>query len=102
MGAWTHIILEAYCAREWSDKKDKHWYELHCTKKFKTKKCPNPHYDPKYKIPKKPNYCPSTQQYVCLEKGCQYLAYTNALEEDYLFLNKKYTKQGGQKNANQH
>lgn len=99
MGVWTHIILEAYCARKWSDKKDKYWYEAIDAKKFKTKKAPNPYYDPKYRTPKKPSYCPNIPQYICLEKECPHLVYTNALEEDYLFLNKKYKKYRRQKNA---
>lgn len=89
---WTHIILEACCARKWSDKKGKYLYELIDRKKFKTKKIPNSCYDPNYKTPKKPNYCSKIPQYICLEKNCPHLAYTNALEADYLFLNKKYKK----------
>jgi hypothetical protein len=42
--------------------------------------------------PKKPRYCPNISQYVCLEKNCPHLAYTDGLEEDYSFLNKKYRK----------
>ncbi|MCX6799453.1 MAG: hypothetical protein NTW59_05160 [Candidatus Diapherotrites archaeon] len=98
MNGWTHIILEAYCARKWNNKKNKYWYELiGNAKEFKTKKVPNPHYDQKYKTPKKPGYCPGTQQYICLEKGCPHLAYTNALEEDYLFMNRKYKKRKSKK-----
>ena len=89
---WTHIILEAYCARKWSDKKDKYMYEVVNWKKFKTKKVPNSRYDPNYRTPKKPNYCPNLPQYICLEKNCPHFTYTNALKEDYLFLNKKYKK----------
>ncbi|MFH1587145.1 MAG: hypothetical protein ABID38_04770 [Candidatus Diapherotrites archaeon] len=89
---WTHIILEAYCARKWSDKKDKYWYEVVDLKKFKTKKAPNPHYNANYRTPRKPNYCPNAPRYICLEKNCPHLTYTDALEKDYLFLNKRYKK----------
>ena len=94
---WTHIILEAYCARKWSDKKDKYLYELIGKGKFKTKKVANPHYDPDYRTPKKPSYCPNVPQYICLEKNCPHLAYTNAVEKDYFFLNKRYKNTGGKK-----
>ena len=87
---WTHIILEAYCARKLSDKKDKYHHEVIDSKKFKTKKVPNPYYDPNYKTPRKPRYCPGIPQYACLEKECPHLAYTNAEKPDYLFLNKRY------------
>lgn len=87
---WAHIILEAYCARKWSEKKDKYVYEGIPGKEFKTKKVPNTMYNPNYKTPKKPNYCPNTPRYICLEKECPHLAYTDAVEDDYFFLNKKY------------
>ncbi|MFA4906841.1 MAG: hypothetical protein WC602_01050 [archaeon] len=89
---WAHIILEGYCARKWGDKKSKYLYKVVDWKKFKTKKTPNPYYDGNYKTPKKPNYCPNSPQYVCLEKECPHLAYTNADEKDYLFLNKRYAQ----------
>lgn len=92
MGVWTHIILEAYCARKWSGKKSKYLHELIDAKKFKTKKVPNPHHNPNYKTPRKPSYCHNIPQFICLEKECLYLAYTSAEKEDYLFLNKKYKK----------
>jgi len=92
MSCWTHIILEAYCTRKWSAKKGKYIYKPTDSKKFELEKAPNANYDPNYKTPKKPWYCPGVPLYKCLEKECSYLGYANALEEDYLFLNKKYKK----------
>ncbi len=87
---WTHIILEAYCTRKLSSKKDKQVYELIETKTSKFKKKSNLNYDTNYKTPKKPSYCPNIPQYKCLEKECPYFAYTNAEKKDYLSLNKRY------------
>lgn len=91
MACWTHIIIEGYCVRTWSTKKDKFIYKVISAKEFKTEKIKNPEYDSKYKIPKKPHYCPSRLRYICLEKDCPHFAYTDALEEDYFWMNKKYT-----------
>ena len=88
----TNIILEAYCFRTLSDKKHKYVYELVDGENFKTRKIPNPNYDPNFKTPRKPTYCPEKPQYICLEKDCPHLAYCDAEKEDYLFLNKKYRK----------
>ncbi|MDD5162846.1 MAG: hypothetical protein PHD95_01415 [Candidatus ainarchaeum sp.] len=84
--------MEAYCSRKWSTKKDKHLYKLVDSKSLKMEKEPNPNYDPNYKTPKKPSYCPNLPRYICLEKNCHHLAYTDALEGDYHFLDKKYNK----------
>jgi hypothetical protein len=97
MTAWTHIILEGYCMRKISEKKGKHIYKCIDTKKMKFEKEPNPNYDPNYKTPKKPKYCINIPIYTCLEKDCPHFAYTNALEKDYLWMNKKYKKSKNQK-----
>ena len=87
-GGWNHAIIELYCARKWSSKKDKYMYEMVFNKKGKLtdsfKKIPNKEYDPKYKTPKKPSFCPGeTPEYLCLEKDCPHLAYCNADKNDY-------------------
>jgi hypothetical protein len=87
---WTHIILDAFCFRTSSNKKYKYQYELIDLKKHKTKKVLNPGYDPNYKTPRKPRYCPEKPMYICLEKNCPHFACSDAEKEDYLFLNKKY------------
>lgn len=87
---WTHIILEAYCARKWSTKKSKYRYEW--LKNGSFEKVENKDYDPDYRTPRKPGYCENTPNYACLEKNCPHLAYTNAGESDYKFLYKKYKK----------
>jgi len=92
MSVWTHIILEAYCTRNSGPEKGKYLYELVDAKNFKTRKKPNPFYDPAFKNPRKPKYCPGVPQYLCLEKDCLHFGYTNAEEKDYLFLNKRYNK----------
>jgi hypothetical protein len=56
MVCWSHIIIEAYCAREWSNKKDKFVFEAIDLKKANFKKKKNSHFDPKYKVPKKPSF----------------------------------------------
>lgn len=94
---WTHIIIEGYCARKWSDKKHKYVYECIDIKKVKFKKKFNPNYNPNYKTPRKPSYCPDLPMYMCLKKNCPHFTYTNALEEDYLWMNKRYKKSKKQK-----
>ena len=89
---WTHIILEAYCARKWSEKKDKYRHRVIDLDKLKTRRIPNPDYNHNYKTPKKPVYCPNLPQYLCLKKNCPHLAYADALKQDYLFLGKRYRK----------
>lgn len=85
---WTHIILEAHCLRKVSTKKDKYLYEIVNNEFIKTKRIPNPNFDLAYKTPRKPEYCPGIPQYICLEKNCPHLGYTNADKEDYNFLNR--------------
>jgi hypothetical protein len=92
VSCWTHIILEGYCFRTLSDKKHKYNYQIIDRENFKTKKVLNTRYDPNYRTPRKPRYCPEKPQYLCLNKKCPHLAYCDAEKEDYLFLNKKYKK----------
>ena len=86
---WTTIILEAYCLRTTTCEKHKYNYEIFGFNskkgKLKTRKIPNKKYNPKYKTPRKPGYCPGKPQYLCLEKGCKYFAYTDAYKEEYLW-----------------
>lgn len=88
---WTHIILEAYCMRKLSDKKDKYYYAVDRETR-EHKKVPNPKYDPTYKTPRKPQFCPNMPQYICLEKDCPHFGYSDADKEEYRFLSKRYRK----------
>lgn len=85
---WTHIILEAHCLRKISIKKDKYLHEIVNNEFIKTKRILNPDYDPNYRTPKEPRFCPGIPQYTCLEKNCPYLGYTNADKEEYNFLSR--------------
>ena len=85
---WAHIVLEAYCTRKWSTKKGKYLYRMEEDGSFT--KIGNKDYDPSYRTPRKPSYCRGIPGYICLEKGCPHLAYTNAEPADYKFLGKKY------------
>ncbi|MCD4740450.1 hypothetical protein K8R43_04655 [archaeon] len=87
---WTHIILEAYCSRKWSTKKDKYMYLMEKDGSFtKTK---NDDYDSNYRTPRKPSYCKNIPNYTCLEKDCPHFAYTDAEPTDYKSLDRKYNK----------
>lgn len=96
MEKWSHIILEVFCLRTSDCRKGKYLYEIVNEDEFvkgetmKTKRVPNLKYDPNYRTPRKPSYCPSTPSYVCLEKDCPYLGYSNADEDDYKWLWKRY------------
>lgn len=92
MGSWIHIILEGYCTRKYSTKKDKYVYECTNPKKMELKKIPNKDYDPNYRTPKKPSYCIDVPRFICLEKNCKHFGYCDAELEDYLWMNKKYKK----------
>jgi len=87
---WTHIILEAYCARKWSTTRSKYLYKR--LKNGSFEKVENKNYDSNYRTPRKPGYCENTPNYACLEKNCPHLAYANAEEPDYKLLDKKYKK----------
>jgi len=71
---WNHIIVEGFCMRTTSPKKDKYVYELVSMEPYKTKKIKNPSYDPKYKIPKRPTYCKNKVIDICLMNECPHLA----------------------------
>ena len=94
---WTHIVIEAYCCRKYSPCKSKYHYRVIDPSKniFKTKKVPNPDYDPKYKTPRKPSYCKNEVCYICLEKECPYLAYCDANDDDYKMFFKAFRKKIG-------
>lgn len=91
---WTHIIIEAFCSRKYSNCKYKYQYEVIDPSKdvFKTKKIPNPDYDPKYRTPRKPSYCKNRLCYTCLEKHCPHLCHCNASDDDYKIFNKAWWK----------
>lgn len=91
---WSHIILEAYCGRKWSLKKDKYFYQWPDAKKRPTNgkdfiKVKNESYDKDYKTPRKPKFCKNVPCYLCLEKGCKFLAYSNGSLKDYKILFKR-------------
>jgi hypothetical protein len=71
---WNHIIVEGFCMRLSSPKKDKCVYEIISMEPYKSKKIKNPLYDPKYKIPKKPSYCKDRICVGCLMNDCPHLA----------------------------
>jgi len=87
---WTHLILEAICMRKFGkyEKGSKYCYEIVDLKNFKTKKILNTKYDPKYRTPKMPSYCPmrknksSSPKYVCFDRNCPFLGLTEASEKD--------------------
>lgn len=93
---WSHTILEVYCGRTWSTKKDKYLYKMLPNKKWK--RVPNDDYDPKYKVPAKPDYCVDRPCFVCLDMACPHLAYCEADEEDY----KLFLKRWDEKNETSH
>lgn len=88
MTEWTTVILEAYCLRTAAGalKKSKHFTDL------QGNKIKNRHYDPKFKTPRKPSYCPGMPQYICLEKNCPFFTFGNASEEEYLHDNLYWKK----------
>jgi len=88
MSKWNHIIIEAYCCRKQSVKKSKYIYEAESTKPLRFRKKASPYYDPRYRTPRMPSYCPmrggksDAPEFVCLERGCPHLAYTEAADDD--------------------
>jgi len=84
---WNHIILEGFCMRKLSTKKDKYMYEL--VDGFKTKKILNVEYDPKYRTPKKPKFCEDRICQVCFFKDCPHLATADLGEKEYKEIMKK-------------
>lgn len=87
---WSHIILEAFCLRKCDPRKGKYVYEIIDEETMKTRRVPNPQYDPDFKTPRKPSYCPNIPSYTCLDKGCPHLAFSDAEEADYKWLDKRY------------
>jgi len=80
---WNFIITEGYCIRKVSEKKGKYIYEVISTDPWKTKKKPNPYYDPKYRTPKKPKYCKDKICYECFENDCPYLGMVKPSDKIY-------------------
>lgn len=80
---WNHIILEGFCCRKFSCKKDKYIYELIDVDKWKTKKVKNPNYDPKYKVPKKPKYCKGKICQDCFFEKCPHLGIGELPDDEY-------------------
>lgn len=86
---WNHIILEGYCMRKLSTKKDKYIYEIVDLEKFKTQKIPNKEYDSNYKTPKKPKFCEDRICQVCFFKNCPHLATADLDEKEYNKIKRK-------------
>jgi hypothetical protein len=85
---WTHIILEAYCSIDW-DNNPKFLYELNISDisdEWKTKKVPNPKYDPNKPKRVKPDFCPGEPCYICYENDCPHLCTCSVDEEDYIVM----------------
>jgi len=91
---WNHVILECFCVRKMSIEKDKYLYEVIDNDTFKTKRVNNPHYDPKYKTPKKPKFCTNRVCQECYFNDCPHLAISEPNEKDYnkimQYINKMY------------
>ena len=77
-----------------SPKKDKYVYRLISTEPYKTEKIKNPMYDPKYKVPKKPNYCKNKITENCLMNDCYHLAIGAVDEKSYIKIKKCLDKRG--------
>ena len=67
------LVQRLFPSEEWvileippSLKKDEYLFQ--CVGQGKFEKVPNPEYDPKYKTPRKPKFCPAFVQFICLEK----------------------------------
>ena len=86
---WSHIILEGYCMRKLSTKKDKYMYEIVDSKDLRTKKVKNEEYDPNYKTPKKPKFCKDRICQVCFFEECPHLATSDLDEKEYNKIMKK-------------
>ena len=54
--------------------KGKYIYRLVDAKTLRTKRAPNPFYDPNYKTPRKPSYCKGKVCFTCFDKNCPHLA----------------------------
>jgi len=78
---WNHIILEGFCCRKLSDKKDKYIYQMKSGEKLK--KVPNPNYDSQYKIPKKPKFCRDRVGQICYFESCPHLGTGDLPKDDY-------------------
>lgn len=87
---WSHIILEGFCMRKTSPKKDKYLYRGVSLDPLKTERIPNREYDLNYKTPRKPKFCKNRICFTCLEKSCKYLAFCDAEKEDYKHMDKFY------------
>jgi len=85
---WTYIVIEGYCMinTDYNSKHSKYTYELLDLDKndgeFKTKKLPNPDYDPNIKRPNPPNFCTRRICYDCLAKECEYFAYADGGKDE--------------------
>ena len=86
---WNHIVLEGFCTRKLSIKKDKYHYRLIDTKTLKTVKIDNKDYDPDYKTPKKPSYCKNRINQDCFFKNCPYLGIGEPPEKELKIIMRK-------------
>ena len=83
MNSWNYIIIEGFCGREISCKKDKYFHEIIDGNIDKTKKIKNPFYNPKYRTPKKPKYCEDRICQNCYFNDCPHLLRGPLPEKDY-------------------
>ena len=87
---WNHIILEGFCTRHYSLSKDKYYYRVKSTDDiFDTEKIKNPDYDPNYKVPKKPDYCPGRICNKCYDNECPHLAMASPDDKELKKIHKK-------------
>ena len=68
---WTIIKIEAYCLEgcDPTGKASKYVYDID------GHELENPYYDPTYKAPPKPEWCPGDPCYECLCRECVHFAY---------------------------
>ena len=95
---WNHIILEGFCAKNWSNKSNKWVYGWAGNKNPENRgKQPNPDYDPSYVIPEFPDFCKNRVCYTCYEKDCPHLAMGRGRMKDVVWAYKQRKKKGGKK-----
>jgi len=95
---WNHIILEGFCAKNWSNKSNKWVYGWAGNKNPENRgKHPNPEYDPTYVRPGFPDFCKKRVCYTCYEKDCPHLAMGRGRMKDVVWAYKQRKKKGGKK-----
>jgi len=79
---WNHIVIEGFCLRGLSEKRHKYNYKVIDSKEFKTERIDNPHYDPNYKMPRRPSYCKRKICYTCLVNNCPHFGYSECEKDE--------------------